>query len=127
MDTSFASISGEFHIFYVNWWITDPEVDSRLSLRTWNADIISCHLYLVVNCSSYLPGEYRSIPFREVTPGMVSVFSAQLGSTSDTYGASVYEALSDGSDSAETEESAVGAALFWLCSRLSQQRLWFLR
>ena len=31
--------------FYVNWWITDPEVDSRLSrhvsLRTWDADIIS--------------------------------------------------------------------------------------
>ena len=27
VDTSFASISGEFHFFYVDWWITDPEVD----------------------------------------------------------------------------------------------------
>ena len=52
--------SPENFIFYVNWWITDPEVDSRRSLRTWNADIISCTLYLVIICSSYLPGEYKS-------------------------------------------------------------------
>ena len=48
VDTNFASVYGEFHVFYVNWWTTDPEVDSRLSghriLRTWNADIISLPL-----------------------------------------------------------------------------------
>ena len=50
---------------------------------------------------------------------MVFVFSAELGSTLDTCGASVYEALPDGSDSAETVESAVGAAPLCLCSRPS--------
>ena len=80
--------------FYVNWWITDPEVDSdtqdtycfALGMRT----LFRCPLYLVVNCSSYLPEEYRLLPFREMTLGMVSVFSAELGSTVDTCGASVW-------------------------------------
>ena len=35
-----------FIIFYVNWWTMDPEVVSPLSLRTWNADIISLPLVL---------------------------------------------------------------------------------
>ena len=47
-------------------------------------------LYLEVTCSSCLPEEYRVALFREMTPGMVSVFSS-LGSTADTCSASVYE------------------------------------
>ena len=40
-----------------------------------------------------LPEEYRVAYFREMTPGMVSVFSTLLGSTADTCSASVYEAF----------------------------------
>ena len=47
------------------------------------------------------------LPFREVTPGMSPCSALTL----DTCGASVYEALPGGSDSAETVVSAVGAAL----------------
>ena len=38
-----------------------------------------------------LPEKYRVAYFREMTPGMVSVFSTLLGSTADTCPASVYE------------------------------------
>ena len=59
-----------------HWWITDPEVDSRLSgMHT----LFHCPLYLVVTCSSFLHVEYSLLPFREMTLGMVSVFSAELG------------------------------------------------
>ena len=40
-----------------------------------------------------LPEEYRVASFREMTRGMVSVFSTLLGSTADTCSASVYEAF----------------------------------
>ena len=38
-----------------------------------------------------LPEEYGVAYFRDMTPGMVSVFSTLLGSTADTCSASVYE------------------------------------
>ena len=41
-------------------------------------------LYLDVTCSSCLPEEYMLLLFREMTSGMVSVFSTLLGSTADT-------------------------------------------
>ena len=50
-------------------------------------------LYLDVICSSCLPEEYMLLLFREMTSGMVSVFSTLLGSTADTCMASVYEAF----------------------------------
>ena len=71
--------------FYVNWLITDPEVDSdtqdtycfALGMRT----LFHCASYLVVTCSSYLREEYRLLPFREMALGMVCVFCTLLGST----------------------------------------------
>ena len=84
-DTSFVSVYGVFHI-YVNWRITDPEVDSRLSgMRT----LFYCPLCVVVTCSS-LHEKYRLHTFREMTLGIVSVFCAELGLTADTCGASVW-------------------------------------
>ena len=50
-------------------------------------------LYLDVLCSNCLPEEYMLLLFREMTPGLVSVFSTLLGSTADTCTASVYEAF----------------------------------
>ena len=44
-------LTDNFTFFYVYVWFTDPEVDSRRSLRTWNANIIFCPLYLTVTCS----------------------------------------------------------------------------
>ena len=60
----------------MNWWITDPEVDSRLSG-------VSASLLFVA-----LPEEYMIRIFWEMTSGFS--FSALLGSTVDTYSASVY-------------------------------------
>ena len=54
--------------------------------------LFRCPSYSVVTCLSYLPEEYRLLPFGEMTLGMVSVFSALLGSTMDTCTALVYEA-----------------------------------
>ena len=59
-----------FIIFYVIWCTSDPEVDS------WLSSHLEC-----VTCLSYLPVD---TDFWEVTPGIVSVFSAELGSTLDT-------------------------------------------
>ena len=50
-------------------------------------------LYLDVTCTSCLPEEYMLLLFREMTPGMVSVFSTPLCSTVDSCSASVYEAF----------------------------------
>ena len=50
-------------------------------------------LYLEVTCSSCLPEEYMLLLFREMTPGIVFVFSTPLCSTVDTCSASVYEAF----------------------------------
>ena len=77
-------IMENFIIFYVIWCTTDPEVDYRLFFALGVRTLFHRPLYLVVTCLSYLPVEYRFFPFREVTPGIVSVFSAELGSTLDT-------------------------------------------
>ena len=50
-------------------------------------------LYLEVTCSSFCLRSTGSLIFREMTPGMVSVFNTLLGSTADTCSASVYEAF----------------------------------
>ena len=50
-------------------------------------------LYLEVICSSFCLRSTGLLLFREMTPGMVSVFSTLLGSTADTCSASVYEAF----------------------------------
>ena len=80
VDTSFASISGEFHIFHVNWWITDPEVDSRLS------GVSDSHLFVAS------PEEYIISVFWEKTSGIISVFST-LGFDSGYMSLSGYEAF----------------------------------
>ena len=47
----FFVILRRISFFCVNWWITDPEVDSRLhfALEMWT--LFYCPLYLVVTCS----------------------------------------------------------------------------
>ena len=66
-----------FRFFYVKRWITDPEVDSRLS------GVSASHLFVAS------PDEYMIWIFWELTSGIISTCSA-LGSTVDTYSASVY-------------------------------------
>ena len=57
----------------------------------WNVDIISCPLYLAVNCSVSLASEHRYADFWEMIPGMVSAFYTPCSAV-DTCMASVYEA-----------------------------------
>ena len=66
-------------------WITDPEVDSRLSGHVLWPHISGSHLF------GASPDEYMIWIFWELTSGIISVFSA-LGSTADTCTASVYGA-----------------------------------
>ena len=49
----FRHVTKNFLFFCVNWWITDPEVDSRLhfALEMWT--LFYCPLYLVVTCSLF--------------------------------------------------------------------------
>ena len=58
-------------------------------------DVVFFHgpLYLEVICSSFCLRSTGLLLFRNMTPGMVSVFSTLLGSTADTCSASVYEAF----------------------------------
>ena len=69
--------STEFHVFYVNRWITDPEVDSRLSGHVLWPLVSGSHLF-----GASLE-EYVIWIFWEMTSGIISVCSA-LGSTVDT-------------------------------------------
>ena len=75
----YASVHGaeEFHVFLRERWITDPEVDSRLS---------DSHLFVASL------EEYMIRIFWEMTSGIISICSA-LGSTVDTCMASVYEVM----------------------------------
>ena len=77
--TCYASACGvvEFHVFYVQMWITDPEVDSRLSGHVLRPHISGSHLF------GASPDEYMIWIFWEPTSGIISVCSA-LGSTVDT-------------------------------------------
>ena len=63
--------------FYVNMWITDPEVDSRLSGHV-----------LRPLCS---PVEYQTTDFWEMTSGIIYVFST-LRFDSEYMSVSVFEA-----------------------------------
>ena len=66
----------------------------KLDFGRWRL-FFSGPLYLAVTCSSCLPEEYSVAFFREMTPGMFPVFSALLGSTADTYSASVWRLLEE--------------------------------
>ena len=66
-----------FRFFLRERWITDPEVDSRLS------GVSASHLFVAS------PEEYMIWMFWEMTSGCFP-FSALLVSTLDTYSASVY-------------------------------------
>ena len=73
-----------FMFFYVKRWITDPEVDSRLSEHVLRSLVSDSHLFVAS------PDEYMIWIFWEMTSGINSMCSA-LGSTVDTCMASVYE------------------------------------
>ena len=67
----FASFYGliEFLVFYVKRWITDPEVDSRLSGHVFRPLVSDSHLFVAS------PEEYMISIFWEMTSGIISVFS----------------------------------------------------
>ena len=89
VDTFYASVYGvvEFHVFLRAMWITDPEVDSRLSDHVLLPLVSGSHLFVAS------PEEYMIWIFWEMTSGIIFRCSA-LGSTVDTCVASVYEVLS---------------------------------
>ena len=72
--------------FYVQRWITDPEVDSRLSEHVLRPLVSDSHLFVAS------PDEYMIWIFWEMTSGIISICSA-LGSKVDTCMASVYEVM----------------------------------
>ena len=76
-----------FMFFYVKRWITDPEVDSRLSAHVFCPLVSDSHLFGVS------PSEYLIWIFWEMTSGIIPTCSA-LGSTVDTCMASVCEVMS---------------------------------
>ena len=78
--TCYAAVYGvvEFHVFYVKRWITDPEVDSRLSGHVFRHLVSGSHLFVAS------PEEYMIWIFWEMTSRIISVCSA-LSSTVDTY------------------------------------------
>ena len=75
-----------FMFFYVKRWITDLEVDSRLSGHVFRPLVSGSHLF------GASPEEYMIWIFWEMTSGIISTCSA-LGSTVDTCMASVYEVM----------------------------------
>ena len=75
-----------FMFFYVKRWITDPEVDSRLSDHVLLPLVSDSHLFVAS------PEEYMIWIFWEMTSGIIFRCSA-LGSTVDTCMASVYEVM----------------------------------
>ena len=70
----------EFHVFYVNMWITDPEVDSRLSGHVLRPPVSDSHLY-GVRCS---PLEYQTTDFPGRFLQEFFTYSALSGSTVGT-------------------------------------------
>ena len=69
--TCCASVYGvvEFHVFYVKRWITDPEVDSRLSGHVFRPLVSDSHLFVAS------PEEDMIWIFWEMTSGIIYVFS----------------------------------------------------
>ena len=74
--------------FYVKRWLTDPEVDSRLSEHVPLPLVSDSHLFVAS------PEEYMIWIFWEMTSRIISTCSA-LGSTVDTCMASVYEVFAN--------------------------------
>ena len=75
-----------FMFFYVKRWITDPEVDSRLSEHVLLPLVSDSHLFVASH------EEYMIWIFWEMTSGIIFRCNA-LGSTVDTCMASVYEVM----------------------------------
>ena len=75
--TCYASVYGvvEFHVFYVNMWTPDPEVESRHSGHVLWPLVTNSHLY-GVRCS---PVENQTTDFPEITLGIIYVFNAHSG------------------------------------------------
>ena len=86
--TVYASVYGveEVHVFLRERWITDPEVDSRLSEHVLRPLVSDSHLFVAS------PDEYMIWIFWEMTSDIISICSA-LGSTVDTCMASVHEVM----------------------------------
>ena len=81
----------------VCWLRCTSRCGARGAQENWIIWVMACIFLRPLVSGSHLfellPEEYRVASFREMTPGMVSVFSTLLGATADTCSASVYEAF----------------------------------